>query len=59
MNRSTNDSGGGDDEGESSELMDAYNNWVEREEYRSKISNVLHGDCFEDCREVFLSVVEK
>jgi len=59
LNRSTNDSGGGDDEGESSELMDAYNNWVEREEYRSKISNVLQGDCYEDYRTVFLSLVEK
>eukprot|EP00985_Skeletonema_marinoi_P020767 scaffold12428_cov81-Skeletonema_marinoi.AAC.2 len=59
LNRSTNDSGGGKEEGESSELMVAYNDWVEREEYRSKISNVLKGDCYEDCREVFLSVVEK
>jgi len=30
-----------------------------REEYHSKISNVLKGNCYEDCREVFLSVVEK
>eukprot|EP00985_Skeletonema_marinoi_P003288 scaffold1372_cov79-Skeletonema_marinoi.AAC.5 len=57
---STNDSGGGKEEGESSELMDAYNDWVEREEYeyRSMIS-VLQGDCNEDCREAFLSVEEK
>ena len=59
LNRSTNDSGGGKEEGESSELMDAYNDWVEREEYRSKISNVLQGDCYEDYRTVFLSLVEK
>ena len=61
FNRSTNDSGGGKEEGESSELMDAYNDWVEREEYeyRSMISNVLQGDCNEDCREVFLIVEEK
>jgi len=45
-------------DGESSELMDAYNEWVEREEYCYQISNMLQGDCYEDCREVFLSVVE-
>ena len=39
--------------------MDAYNDRVEREEYLSKISNVLQGDCYEDCREIFLSVVGK
>ena len=49
-----NGSYGGD---ESSELMDAYYDWVEREEYRSTISSVLQDDCYEDCREVFLGVV--
>eukprot|EP00985_Skeletonema_marinoi_P002090 scaffold846_cov149-Skeletonema_marinoi.AAC.3 len=58
LNRSTNDSGGGE-EGEPSELMDAYNDWVEREECLSQISNVLQGDYYEDSREIFLSVVEK
>ena len=51
-------SGDGEREGESSELMDAYNDWVEREKYRSKISSLLQADCYEECREVFLSVVE-
>eukprot|EP00986_Skeletonema_menzelii_P015016 scaffold10835_cov153-Skeletonema_menzelii.AAC.5 len=55
LNRSTID--GGDEEKESSELMHAYTDWVEREEYRSKISNVLQDDSNEDCKEVFLSVV--
>ncbi|KAK1732786.1 sulfotransferase family protein [Skeletonema marinoi] len=61
LNRSTNDCGGREEEegGESSVLMDAYNDRVEREEYLSKISNVLQGDCYEDCREIFLSVVGK
>ena len=57
LNKSTNDSGY--EEGESSELMDAYNDWVEREGYRSKISNVLQDDCYKDCKDVFLSVVGK
>lgn len=56
LKKSTND--GGEEEGESSELMDAYNDWVEREEYRSKIFNALQGNSNEDCREVFLGLVE-
>jgi len=54
---STDNGGDGDGEGKSSELMDAYNDWVEREGYRSKISTLLQDDCNEECREVFLSVV--
>lgn len=53
LNKSTNDGGE-----ESSKLMDAYNKWVEREEYRSKISIALKGNSNEECREVFLGVVE-
>ena len=56
LNKSAND--GGEEEGESSDLMDVYNDWVEREEYCSKISNALQGNSNEDCREVFLGVVE-
>lgn len=52
-----NGSDDGDEGGESLELMDAYNDWVEREGYRSKISSLLHGDSNEDCREIFLRVV--
>ncbi len=57
LNKSTK-SDGGEEEGESSELMDAYNEWVEREEYRSKISNALRGNSNEEYREGFLDVVE-
>ncbi len=56
LKKSTND--GGEEEGESSELMDAYNEWVEREGYCSKISTALQGKSNEECREVFLGVVE-
>jgi hypothetical protein len=53
-NHDTNGDEGG---GESSELMNAYHAWVEREEYCSKITNLFKDECYVECREVFLSVV--
>lgn len=46
----------GEEEG-SSKLMDEYNEWIKKEEYCSKIENILHGPSLKECREVFLSVV--
>jgi hypothetical protein len=53
---SNNDDNDGEEEG-SSKLMDEYNDWIKREEYCSKIENILHGPSLKECREVFLSVV--
>jgi hypothetical protein len=54
---SNNDNDDGEEEEGSSKLMDEYNDWIKREEYRSKIENILHGPSLKECREVFLSVV--
>jgi hypothetical protein len=60
MNKGGNDNNSNKDEEDKSspQMIDTYKDWVKKEDYRSKISSMLEDSCLDECKKVFLSVVE-
>jgi len=60
MNKGGNDNNSNKDEEDKSspQMIDTYKDWVKKEDYRSKISRMLEDSCLDECKKVFLSVVE-